>query len=936
MDTPSTLPTSGQLAAHETAETNEMPEWHNLWWCIRNVPGDLCRYLYFMRFSLLLWLFLPTLALLDINPDIASITRGILTPSDWVQWILAGFTVVLPGWFALLAARIVCSYGPERFGSPVPPCFIVYDKMETFVFFGAQLPGLVLLYRIAFNIVHEGEGNRPLAIASLFCGALLALAFWHIIAILYYWSYDPSNLDRARAFLVPKWLWLPLDEIKQLPPAGLLKALHTLLGALCFLGPGYQRCHKVRPGHVVATLTLLCAVILYILAMPVSAPVTLPVASFCVGIFSTILALAVMFFLLIPAIRDFRNRKESFRVRFLPIVVSFVLFLVFLLGSMHLRFPRAFPVIAYVAILLIVVFWTMAGIAFFADHFRIPVLTLAISAILLINAFPAEHVFPVRPLNPTEVVANLPTPAYYVQHLAYDTSGNPQPVIIITATGGGIHAAAWTATVLGELEKSFGPKFHRHILLISSVSGGSVAAMAFLHEYFADRPFDPEGHFRQRVLQSSECSSLQAVAWGLAYPDALRTLFPWFYNLFSSLDRFDRGWALEMAFQRNLNDEACFQDKSDLQAAFPDPSSFRLNSLAMLLQTLPAGAAPEDPRAHFPAFTFNTTVVETGDRFLLSNYSAFSERVGREQILPAASFLGVYGREALLHPPVTGRGGYADISLFTAARLSASFTYVSPPARLPFEMSQGKAQNAYHFVDGGYYDNDGTNSVIEFLRSAKDALPKNRVLPVLLIEIRNSDDIDDTDSPDSYAHQANLVFQPYAPGDPRQPGSPLDGAWKAPRKAPGRWGPIAQLLAPPEAAIHSGFNSTTRRNRRELDLLECAFDSQLSINHVVLGYQQHISYKKGHEAHTAAPQIDTGESEVDQPLSWHLTKRQKLWISGNEKNSNGQPIIGALDRNTNPSDRQKIKEALDWFDNPRANGALTGGCVDTVAPQDAP
>jgi hypothetical protein len=44
MDTPSTLPTSGQLAAHETAETNEMPEWHNLWWCIRNVPGDLCRY----------------------------------------------------------------------------------------------------------------------------------------------------------------------------------------------------------------------------------------------------------------------------------------------------------------------------------------------------------------------------------------------------------------------------------------------------------------------------------------------------------------------------------------------------------------------------------------------------------------------------------------------------------------------------------------------------------------------------------------------------------------------------------------------------------------------------------------------------------------------------------------------------------------------------
>jgi hypothetical protein len=67
--------------------------------------NSICRYLYFMRFSLLLWLFLPTLALLDINPGIASITRGILTPYSPVQWILTGFTVVLPGWFALLAAR---------------------------------------------------------------------------------------------------------------------------------------------------------------------------------------------------------------------------------------------------------------------------------------------------------------------------------------------------------------------------------------------------------------------------------------------------------------------------------------------------------------------------------------------------------------------------------------------------------------------------------------------------------------------------------------------------------------------------------------------------------------------------------------------------------------------------------------------------------------
>jgi hypothetical protein len=58
-----------------------------------------------------------------------------------VQWILTGLAVVLPGWFALLAARIVCSYGPKRYASPESPCFIVYDKMEALVFLGAQLHG---------------------------------------------------------------------------------------------------------------------------------------------------------------------------------------------------------------------------------------------------------------------------------------------------------------------------------------------------------------------------------------------------------------------------------------------------------------------------------------------------------------------------------------------------------------------------------------------------------------------------------------------------------------------------------------------------------------------------------------------------------------------------------------------------------------------------
>jgi hypothetical protein len=68
------------LSIRCTQEARETPKWHSLWRCIRNVPGDVCRCLYFMRFSLLLWLLLPTLTLPGINPGIALIADSYRIP----------------------------------------------------------------------------------------------------------------------------------------------------------------------------------------------------------------------------------------------------------------------------------------------------------------------------------------------------------------------------------------------------------------------------------------------------------------------------------------------------------------------------------------------------------------------------------------------------------------------------------------------------------------------------------------------------------------------------------------------------------------------------------------------------------------------------------------------------------------------------------------
>ena len=363
-----------------------------------------------------------------------------------------------------------------------------------------------------------------------------------------------------------------------------------------------------------------------------------------------------------------------------------------------------------------------------------------------------------------------------------------------------------------------------------------------------------------------------------------------------------------MALDRNLRDPQCVKNARSRDAGGPDLTSLTLNTLSRLNENSAPCIGHEDACLHFPAFTFNSTVVETGDRFLLSNYSVFAGEAGTSTVLPAASFLGVYGRQAILPLPkpvndVPGRGDFADLSLLTAARLSASFTYVSPAARLPFEKAQGKKQNAYHFVDGGYYDNDGTNSAIEFLdaAAASKAFSTKHPLRVLLIEIRNTDDINTSDSPDSYGFQSGLKWQ--------------NGKWDEQAEKKQRFGPIDQIAAPPEAALYAGFSSVTRRNRRELDTLRSALCGSLDLDHVVLDYQQKIK-TKGDTTET-----DEGESEVDQPLSWHLTRRQQEWIEGKTGKEAKDGIYDrALDRKKPISDSENIRKAVQWFVDAKAKG----------------
>jgi hypothetical protein len=293
-----------------------------------------------------------------------------------------------------------------------------------------------------------------------------------------------------------------------------------------------------------------------------------------------------------------------------------------------------------------------------------------------------------------------------------------------------------------------------------------------------------------------------------------------------------------------------------------------------------------------PAFTFNTTVAETGDRFLLSNYAipanSPSDQISGTTLkrgtdfFPAESFLQAYTMDGCCRASDGGKDMYADVSLATAARLSATFPVVSSGTRIPQEF----AHVASHYLDGGYFDNDGTASAIEFLYAGlKNRKPTDGPLKILLVEIRDSDDMNSDINDDDLAHQTGHAVDLHGSAAPRP------------------WSTFSQVMAPLSGMWNAGHKSTTRRNRRELCFLEHAFGAKLEIHHVVFGIPSQIDKPetKGSPATYRAS-----------PLSWKLTEGQKEYIRQ-----------WADDEQ---STKDSLSDAVGWLTNPAAADSANDVC----------
>ena len=837
----------------------------------RTEAGRWLRYLYFLRFSLLLWI-LPLLLRVANSPKAArSLVSGIVTPSNAPQYLCAVFFLIAGGFVALILARIVVINGHERFRER-PPCGLVWllandsGHWEWVALLLSQLFNIVLFRYFFTN--GSAEGVPPSAVwIGLIVGAFLAAAFWLAVSAFYYLTFQPGpgvkaqhfGKAAARTLIVPRrWLLLSTDGKPRgfgdvLEDACLPFGLEWIRHLFPVAGYRWPPDGNIFEGAYFSLVASFGFFGLYWVLWPLTAPTHLPgAAKIAIGL--NLLGAAGIFVIVLLAQADSAHPEDAAKLRWWKALLA-VPILGFA-GSIPWLYyhydAERFPILALILILLISLSWTVAATAFFADRYRIPVLTtlLALVCLLRIAHFYQgleEHYLSIAS-RPTQAALPDP-PAILDARLSQDPG---QVLVVVTSTGGGIHAAAWTTAVLRQLEIAFdkdasAAPFHNHLLLVSTVSGGSAGLYAYLREI---NPATNGGQPNwDRMTGAASCSSLEAVGWGLVYYDVPKAILPFFPYLFppsSGVDDLyalplgkDRTWALRKAFARNLTDTWCQPTRaanSPVPAAsiLNDQNRSRRNEHGLTLANL----SPQAGDQPFPAFTMNTTTVEGGARFLLANYwvPALTSPPPFTPP-PAESFLKAYGGA---HPPDLGADRFVDLPLATASQLSATFPYVSSAAAFPAVANM----QSVHYVDGGYYDNDGTASAIEFLRSALTGLDaKYAKVRIVLVEIRNSPD------PDPTPAQA-AVEGP----TPAQPASQARKPLSNPPNPP--WNVNDQAVAPLEAFYGAGHDSVTDRNRNALILLQQAFP-RLDLTHIV---------------------IDDTNAQLDvhtDPLNWSLTPKQQ-------------------------------------------------------------
>jgi hypothetical protein len=346
------------------------------------------------------------------------------------------------------------------------------------------------------------------------------------------------------------------------------------------------------------------------------------------------------------------------------------------------------------------------------------------------------------------------------------------PLVFVSSTGGGIRSAFWTALTLDcalerttETVDDHNPcpdarttDYRRSdsIFAASGISGGSVGLASYA-AYLKDRADgrDVKGWVADRLGVD-----------GLS-PAGAWWLFVEIPRVFIQFDSpTDRAAVLEQAWERQWPSHALQAGLFELWRTYRHTPLLLLNGTNVgdgcrfNVSVLDGNIELRDPREQYNCRS-NAPFDE--DQALTAPPTAGTEdRLSPKSVLPATRDLSDF----LCNQPT-------DISLSTAALLSARFPYINPSGRIVNRCPEQADRPAVaHVVDGGYLDTSGASPVVEMMarldgliRRWDDGAPTGTCVVPFMIQIDNG--FEDASPPRAGRRPAELTVPPKTVFDAR-------------------------------------------------------------------------------------------------------------------------------------------------------------------------
>lgn len=423
-----------------------------------------------------------------------------------------------------------------------------------------------------------------------------------------------------------------------------------------------------------------------------------------------------------------RQLVKSSTPRFITTTLT-ILFIsaIFVISFLYnpVDFPQQVGALFIISLFLGLLLLTLAQFREVHRRFGVPLIWTAVIVAVLFSMFDTNDNHPIRSVAQKDrgeakklEIGDAFTRWLETRKDKSGFAGQPYPIFVVAAQGGGIYAAKHAASFLGEIQ-DLCPGFGHHLFAISGVSGGSVGSSVFaaLTKDFQNKPDtklqrhgcveDPAGK-RKALFEDATTAILRNDLWaplaaGLLFPDFVQRFLP------RPIDSWDRSLWLDKAVEKAY-------DRGVLKSGFLQSSK---TSLRPLTKPYLAAWDPEN-FPHTPALVLNATEVASGERLVVSPF-----------VFPGSglNFLPIWD-----DPKGNEKAEIAPV-MSSAAGLSARFPWITPAAyfhRHETNSEGEKTPKKVRIVDGGYFENSGVVTALDLIKGVVAAVDAN---PEVSVEI---------------------------------------------------------------------------------------------------------------------------------------------------------------------------------------------------------